>query len=125
MREPGTWPRPIRRKLGTVSWAGSDDVVWDAHRLRVATDAAGMALWSWNVDSDEIAMDERAHGLWGVPRGERQITFEDLSARIHPTDLDWVRKAFEATRAVLGAYDLELQAPTPKPSLARLRMSTS
>ena len=40
--------------------------VWDANRLRIATDAAGVALWSWNVDTDEIALDERAHGLWGV-----------------------------------------------------------
>ena len=39
--------------------------VWDANRLRIATDAAGVALWSWNVDTDEIALDERAHGLWG------------------------------------------------------------
>ena len=100
---------PTRRKLGTVSWAGSDSLVWDAHRLRVATDAAGVALWSWNVDTDEIAMDERAHSLWGVPRNRRHVTFEDLSARIHPADLDRVRKAFEATRDMLGAYDLEFR----------------
>ncbi len=75
----------------------------------MATDAAGVALWSWNVDTDEIAMDERAHGLWGVPREDRQITFEDLSARIHLADLDRVRSAFEATRDVLGAYDLEFR----------------
>jgi hypothetical protein len=48
--------------------------VWDAIRLRIATDAAGVALWSWNVDTDEIALDERAHGLWGVV-GEA-VTFE-------------------------------------------------
>ena len=95
--------------FGTVSWAGSDSLVWDAHRLRVATDAAGVALWSWNVDTDEIAMDERAHGMWGVPREDRQITFEDLPARIHLADLDRVRSAFEATRDVLGAYDLEFR----------------
>ena len=35
--------------------------VWDTNRLRIATDAAGVALWSWNVDTDEIALDERAH----------------------------------------------------------------
>ena len=109
LREPGLQPSPTKRKLGAVSWAGADNLVWDPHRLRVATDAAGVALWSWNVDTDEIAMDERAHGLWGVPRGERQITFEDLSARIHPADLDRVRHAFEATRDVLGTYDLEFR----------------
>jgi hypothetical protein len=26
--------------------------------LRIATDAAGAALWSWNVDTDESALDE-------------------------------------------------------------------
>jgi hypothetical protein len=28
--------------------------VWDANRLRIATDAAGVALWSWNVDTNSI-----------------------------------------------------------------------
>ena len=81
--------------------------VWDANRLRIATDAAGVALWSWNVDTDEIALDERAHGLWGVV-GEA-VTFEDLSARIHPEDLDRVRAAFAATREMLGAYEVDFR----------------
>jgi two-component sensor histidine kinase len=81
--------------------------VWDANRLRIATDAAGVALWSWNVDTDEIALDERAHGLWGVAGGA--VTFEDLSARIHPEDLDRVRAAFAATREILGAYEVDFR----------------
>ena len=50
--------------------------VWNAHHLRIATDVAGVALWSWNVDTDEIALDERAHGLWGVPKSNGLVTFE-------------------------------------------------
>jgi hypothetical protein len=38
---------------------------WDADHLRIATDAAGVALWAWNVDTDDITMDERAHRMWG------------------------------------------------------------
>ena len=86
--------------------------VWDANRLRFATDAAGVALWSWNVDTDEIALDERAHGLWGVPKSNGLVTFEDLSARIHPEDLDRVRAAFTATRDILG----ELRDRLPHPA---------
>jgi two-component sensor histidine kinase len=71
------------------------------------SDAAGVALWSWNVDTDEIAMDERAHGLWGVASGP--VTFEDLSARIHPKDLDRVRAAFAATREALGPYEVDFR----------------
>lgn len=29
--------------------------------------AAGVALWSWTVETDEFAMDEQAFGLWGLP----------------------------------------------------------
>lgn len=83
--------------------------VWDATRLRIATDAAGVALWSWNVDTDEIALDERAHVLWDVPRGGGLVDFETLSARIHPEDLDRVRAAFSATRQVLGGYELDFR----------------
>ncbi len=46
-----------------MSWEGSDAPVWDAVRLRIAADAAGVGLWSWNVDTDEIAMDDRSHDL--------------------------------------------------------------
>jgi two-component sensor histidine kinase len=81
---------------------------WDAKHLRMATEAAGVALWSWNVDTDRITLDERAHALWGVSSGD-YVTFEDLSARIHPKDLDRVRAAFEATRAVLGAYEIDFR----------------
>ncbi len=81
--------------------------VWDTNRLRIATDAAGVALWSWNVDSDAISMDERAHGLWGVPVGP--VTFGDLSGHIHPEDLDRVRAAFAATREILGAYEVDFR----------------
>jgi len=84
-----------------------DSSEWDANRLRIATDAAGVALWSWNVDTDQIDMDARAHSLWGVPAGT--MTFEDLSAHIHPEDLDRVRAAFAATRDVMGAYEVDFR----------------
>jgi len=91
-----------------VSRKGKFGSEWDTNRLRLAADAAGVALWSWNVDTDEIAMDERAHGLWGVVRGEA-VSFEDLSGRIHPQDFDRVRAAFAATREVLGPYEIDFR----------------
>ncbi len=87
---------------------GSSAEVWDADLLRIATDAAGVSLWSWNVDTDEIAMDKQAHALWAVPMSG-QVTFEDLSDRIHPHDLDRVRSAFAETRAILGAYEIDFR----------------
>lgn len=82
--------------------------IWDEHRLRVATDAAGVALWAWNVDTDVFAMDRRAFEIWGLPEKD-VVTFDELSARIHPTDMDRVRAAFSATRDLRGAYETEFR----------------
>jgi two-component sensor histidine kinase len=81
---------------------------WDVWQLRVANEAAGVALWSWNVDTDVLTMDDRAHELWGIPNSG-VITFEALSSRIHPEDLDKVRAAFAATRDVIGAYETDFR----------------
>lgn len=82
--------------------------LWTTHHLEIALKAAGVALWSWNVDTDELTMDDQAFDLWGVPRSER-VTFEDLSAHIHPADRDRVRAAFAATRAIEGAYEIDFR----------------
>ncbi len=91
-----------------MSWQGSGAPVWDAERLRIAADAAGVGLWSWNVDTDEIAMDDRGHALWGAPR-DGPLTFQDLSSRVAPPDLDRVKAAFAATRTTPGPYQLDFR----------------
>jgi len=84
------------------------DAIWDLRHLRLAIDAAGIALWSWNVDNDRFTMDSRGYDLWDVPR-EDSLRFEDLSAKIHPADRDRVRAAFTATRAIVGAYEIDFR----------------
>lgn len=82
--------------------------VWKQEHLRLAIEAACVALWSWNVDNDRFAMDELAFQLWGLPWAE-QVTFDDLSVHIHPADRDRVRAAFTATRAVAGSYEIDFR----------------
>ena len=67
-----------------------------------------MTLWSWNVDTDALAMDDHAYDLWGIPRGI-DVQFEDLSSQIHPADRDRVRAAFTATRSMVGAYEIDFR----------------
>src|SRR3954451_20605030 len=86
--------------------------IWDEKHLRAATRAAGVALWSWNVDTDAITLDERAYELWGISKDQREVTFEILSKNIHPADLERVRSAFAATRAVVGAYEIDFRILT-------------
>ncbi|MDB5663622.1 HWE histidine kinase domain-containing protein [Cypionkella sp.] len=81
---------------------------WNEIALRRAIDAAGVALWSWNVDTDYFDMDERSCELWDVlPSGN--LTFADLSEKIHPADRDRVQAAFTATRAVIGPFEIDFR----------------
>ncbi|MEA2855835.1 MAG: hypothetical protein QOH98_156, partial [Methylobacteriaceae bacterium] len=91
-----------------MSSQSSEPPAWDARHLRLAIDAAGVALWSWNVDTDKLTMDGRGYDLWGVERSEF-VSFEDLSAHIHPADRDRVRAAFAATRAIFGSYEIDFR----------------
>jgi len=88
----------------------SDDShpLWEPNNLRRALQAAGVSLWSWNVDTDAFAMDEQGFIHWGLPQSN-SVTFEDLSAHIHPADRDRVRAAFTATRAIVGAYEIDFR----------------
>jgi two-component sensor histidine kinase len=81
---------------------------WQPEHLQLAITAAGVALWSWNVTDDTFTMDEQGYNLWHLPLGS-SVTFEDLSAHIHPRDRDRVRAAFAATRAIVGAYEIDFR----------------
>lgn len=82
--------------------------VWAAKHLRFATDAAGIGLWSWHVDTDTMTMDQRGFDIWGMER-HGGVTFTELSGRIHPQDMDRVRAAFSATRAISGPYEIDFR----------------
>lgn len=83
-------------------------LLWEPKNLVRAIEAAGVTLWSWNVDTDAFAMDDHAYDLWGIPHGT-DVQFEDLSAHIHPADRDRVRAAFTATRALVGPYEIDFR----------------
>lgn len=82
--------------------------VWREEHLRLAVEAACVALWSWQVDDDRFEMDERAFELWGLPWADK-VSFEELSTHIHPADRDRVRAAFSATRSVAGSYEIDFR----------------
>ena len=81
---------------------------WQDEHLRRAIEAARVALWLWHVNDDRFEMDDRAFELWGLPNAD-EVSFEELSAHIHPADRDRVRAAFSATRSVAGSYEIDFR----------------
>ncbi len=81
---------------------------WLPEHLQFAVDAASVALWCWDVDTDRLSMDAFGFELWGLPWKD-EVSFDELSAHIHPADRDRVRAAFQATRSVSGLYETDFR----------------
>lgn len=94
--------------MSVTSDPNAERTHWDEKHLRLGVQAAGIALWSWNVDTDQLRMDDVGYALWAMARGDG-VTFENLSANIHPADRDRVRNAFNATRGIVGAYEIDFR----------------
>ena len=92
----------------TRSLEDNDHPLWEPDNLRRALQAAGVSLWSWNVDTDAFTMDQQGFTHWGLEQSDT-VSFEDLSAHIHPADRDRVRAAFTATRAITGSYEIDFR----------------
>jgi len=95
-------------RAATLSSSDTAGFTGSPEHLRLAIEAACVALWSWNVDDDSFAMDPRAFELWGLAPAPR-VAFEELSQHIHPADRDRVRAGFVATRSVAGPYEIDFR----------------
>jgi len=103
-----TIERPDDRRGGNQNLNAVTEQLAPEQRLNLAMEAARVAVWAWNVDSDRFSMDDRGFELWGVTQ-DGEVTFEELSVRIHPVDRDRVRAAFNATRSIIGSYELDFR----------------
>jgi PAS domain S-box-containing protein len=77
--------------------------------LRLALDAAKMAMWSWDLDSGEMVWSQRCTALFP----ENAVTYERLIAAIHPEDRDRIAAAVAATLERGEDYDVEMRVPWP------------
>jgi len=91
-----------------LSSVSTDARAWFDKNLALAVKAARISIWTWEVDSDQFAMDQYGFGLWGLTWAET-VTFEELSAHIHPADRNRVRAAFNATRSIEGSYEIDFR----------------
>ena len=55
-------------------------------RLRLATNAAGIAIWDWDIALGTMVWDENMHRIYGIPDKDIACTYEDWLCFVHPDD---------------------------------------
>lgn len=56
------------------------------NRLTLAKSAAGIGIWEWNFDTDELLWDENMYEIYGVDTPVS--SYEDWHRTVHPDDVD-------------------------------------
>ena len=77
-------------------------------QLRLATDAAGIGLWDFDVLTDHLYWTDRVREVFGMTAGV-PVTLADFYSGIHADDLARVQAAFSAALdpAQRASYDVE------------------
>ena len=92
---------------------GDDDAVW-----RLATDAAGIGLFSWDVDTGEVLPDDRLRALLEYGPGDVVRHIDDVLSRMPAEDRWLLERAAVPSSATgrRGWWGRRTRSPTSGPS---------
>ena len=66
---------------------------WADERLRLATEAASLGLWEWDILNGVVSWSPGLDAIHGIPTGSFPGTFDAWKRDIHPDDVDRVLTA--------------------------------
>jgi len=98
---------PHTARVATTRGEGDRDRDVLLARLAVATDAAGLGLWDWDLHSDELVWDDRSRAIFGLTGVELTGTVADIDLAIHPDDRPVVQGALD--EAIVGGDLLDVE----------------
>ncbi|WP_242654092.1 SpoIIE family protein phosphatase [Klenkia soli] len=78
-------------------------------RLAVATEAAGLGLWDWDLVTDALVWDDRSIAIFGLTDQTLTGRIDDIDRGIHPDDRPVVQEALQTVIAEAGRLDVEFR----------------
>ena len=56
-------------------------------RLQLATEAAGIGIWDWDLHTNKMVWDQQMKELYGLPAGKDEVEFNDYKKALHPDEV--------------------------------------
>jgi len=75
----------------------ADELSETYERLRMATDAANIGIWIWNIKDNTLIWDEKMYHIYHIPPEKRieGMKYDDWASRVHPDDLPAAEEALQ------------------------------
>ena len=102
---------PLARKLAQSARACrvEDELRRQSWRLSLATEAAGIGVWEYDVRSGRLTWDTQMHTVFDIPPDRFGGRFEDFAKAVHPDDAERVAREFGAALAHDDQFELEFR----------------
>jgi PAS domain S-box-containing protein len=81
-------------------------------RINIATNAANLGLWLWNIPSDQLRVTQKWRELFGFPDSE-PVTFDRLLQLVHPEDRERMKQLVQQMFEHGGEYESEYRITRP------------
>ncbi len=78
-----------------------------SYRLSLATRAAKIGLWDYDIEGDRLAWDDRQYEFYGVDPGDFKGKVTDWTDRVHPDDLPHMCQLFTQAFKLSNINELE------------------
>ncbi|WP_437821047.1 PAS domain-containing protein [Sorangium sp. So ce1078] len=82
-------------------------------RLRLALRAGQTGVWDWDFVTDRVVWSDEMYGVFGLPPGTFEGTFEAFGRMVHPDDRKRIQAELEAAIEGRAGYDNEFRVVRP------------
>jgi PAS domain S-box-containing protein len=82
-------------------------------RVNLATDAAGIGIWQYDIKNDKLTWDKWMHKIYDIPQHDFTSTMLDWKKNIHPDDAEEASQAIKNAIANHSDFDHEFRIQTP------------
>ncbi len=86
-------------------------------RLNLATKAASLGIWDWDIQKNVLIWDDRMYELYGVKKGDFAEAYEAWLVTIHPDDRAASEEISRLARLGEREYDTEFRVIWPDGSI--------
>lgn len=114
---------PLASKLGQSarSCLLEAQLRYQSERLELATHAAQMGIWEWDIARQALHLDDRSLKIFGLARENLTGGLADWADRVHPEDLPEAHASFTNALNTGTGLDLEFRIKRPDGALRYVR----
>jgi len=82
-------------------------------RVNLATDAAGIGIWQYDIKNDKLTWDKWMHKIYAIPPQDFTSTISDWQKSVHPEDVEEANKAIQNAIDINSDFNYEFRIKTP------------